>query len=273
MRLKTPIVAAAAAGLLTLATGVTTLGQGNPNQPGYWEDQFAHEALCFRHDAGDNTEHGTFNDANTAYTLGAYGSTWWGNHWEAVIVNANGDDTVFRHPDAGSSYSAPDDAQIDHVIVCKGNSETRPTPRPTPEPTPRPTPEPTPQPTPEPTPEPTPQPTPDVTPAPTPDVTPAPTPDVTPGPTPRGTDRPSRTPRPTPEATEGPRRTHRPTTPPEPTLPPGLDLPPTDTAGGYGASSGQGTDLSGLMFGLAILGSAGAAFILLALRREAADRR
>jgi hypothetical protein len=264
MRLKTPIVAAAAAGLLTLATGLGALAQGNPNQASYWEDQFAHEALCFRHDAGENTEHGTFNDDDTAFVLGAYSSTWWGNHWEAVIVNANGEDTVYRHPDAGSSYSAPGDAEIDHVIVCKGNSEVRPTPRPTPEPTPRPTPEPTPQPTPEPTPQPTPEPTPDVTPAPTPDVTPAPTP-------PGGT---TPTPTPTPDATEKPRRTPRPTEIPVPTIKPNLDLPPTDAAADFGtASGGQGSDQSGLLLGMAILASTGAALVVLSLRREAAHKR
>ncbi|MEZ4597315.1 MAG: hypothetical protein R3C32_11130 [Chloroflexota bacterium] len=92
-----------------------------------------------------------------------------------------------------------------------------------------------------------------------------PTPDVTP--TPDATEEPG----PTPDATHRPRRTHRPTQPPAPTIKPNLDLPPTDTAGDFGATSGgQGGDQSGLLLGMAILASTGAAFIVLSLRREAA---
>ena len=106
------------------------------------------------------------------------------------------------------------------------------------EPTPRPTPEPTPEPTPRPTPKPT--------------------------PTPDGTDRPDRTPRPTPRATEG-----RP-----PTLPPNLDLPPTDTAGDYGMTGGDSQGAGqGILFLLAVMAAAGSTYGIRTVRRRAAAKR
>lgn len=136
------------------------------------------------------------------------------------------------------------------------------------EPTPRPTPEPTPRPTLEPTPAPTPQPTPE----PTPDVSapPEPTPDAStpPQPTPDATEGPRRTPKPTPKATEGPHHTPKP-----PRVPPGLDMPPTDTAGDFGAGGGtQGAD-QGILFLLAALTAAGGAYGIRTVRRRAGAKR
>src|SRR5688572_7527956 len=86
MRLRTPIAAATAAGLLTLATGLAAVAQSGPGDPSSWEDEFAHEAMCFGHEAGDDSEHGDFVNGGASFRMGQYLSKWWGNHWEALVL-------------------------------------------------------------------------------------------------------------------------------------------------------------------------------------------
>lgn len=259
--MKRPLGVLLALALLLLSAGaVLAYPTGSDaNQPGNWEDQFPHPAKCFKHEAGDSGAHGFFSADNKTYTLNTFDQSWYGNHWEAIIVAAGALDSPDRnqvtvHPSAGAGYQWSGGAKtISHVIVCKGDRPEQtpePTPRPTPQPTPEPTPEPTPRPTPEPTPEPTPSPTPRPTPEPsptpvptpgptgTPEPTPSPTPDVTPGPsaTPAGTPGPTLTPEPTDRCQGCDEPTPRPT--PHKTHP--TELPPTDTTAAASTLSDTG---------------------------------
>jgi hypothetical protein len=119
-----------------------------------------------------------------------------------------GDAVLGGSVDGGNPFIV---TQKQNGISCE--SEATPTPEVTPAPTPEVTPAPTPEETPAPTPEETPAPTPEVTPAPTPEVTPAPTPEETPTGGVGGATA-------TPAATAG------------------TTLPPTDTLGDTGTTTG-----------------------------------
>jgi hypothetical protein len=61
---------------------------------------------------------------------------------------------------------------------------------------------------------------------------------------------------------------------PEPTLPPNLDLPPTDTAGDYGLTSGDSQGAGqGILFLLAVMAAAGSTYGIRTVRRRAAAKR
>ena len=104
----------------------------------------------------------------------------------------------------------------------------------------------------------------DASPTPTPCVDCAPATFAVPTPTPTPDHRPDRLPGRTPRATEG--------TPP--TIRPNLDLPPTDTAGDYGVTSGDSQGAGqGILFLLAVMAAAGSTYGIRTVRRRAAAKR
>lgn len=103
------------------------------NKPGYWEDAGPHDdAICYKHEGEEmwDNDHAYLTNDGKTVVLKPYGATWPGDHYEAIIVKAANTDLVTIHPVAGlPGYSAVDNKEVSHYIVCKG---TTPPPPPTP---------------------------------------------------------------------------------------------------------------------------------------------
>ncbi len=130
------VVAAVVFAVLVLVMAVAAYGQeGNPNDPGYWEDQFDHAATCVKIDPpdGDNP-YGSLTSDGLAVVLNPYQQAWPGDHYEALIVKSGTVDigygpgnAVYVHPSAGVEYTPPPNPggqapQVSHWIVCFGTT-------------------------------------------------------------------------------------------------------------------------------------------------------
>lgn len=215
------------------ATGQYPTGP-DANQPENWEDVFEHPAQCYKHEAGQNSAHGSYSRDGKTFTLNAFNQDWPGDHWEAIIVSAGklraaDRNQVTVHPAAGTYQWSGGEKGISHVIVCKGKK-----PKPTPTPVPTPTATPTPVPMDTPTPDPTPS-----QPAPSQPEASQSQPDVTPTPSASESIPASVQPTPTPRPSEP--VTSQPASPsPSPFLP--------NTAAGEGETTGVTMTVGSLIF-------------------------
>lgn len=145
------LASAAVVGVATAANAddsETVQWDESHNHPGFWKDYGPHEdAECYKHDANSqgnsSSDHGA--SAGSTVTLATFNQSWPGDHWELLVIKAGTQETVVVHPDAGKAYTAPENKDVSHWIVCKG---TTPTPTTTTPPTPTPTPTTTTPPTP-----------------------------------------------------------------------------------------------------------------------------
>ena len=103
------------------------------NHAWYWEawleENGHHEAQCYEHDRDKaSNSHGYLLDSKTV-VLNAYGNDWPGDHWELLVVKAGSEfNLVTVDPNSGlPGYSAYDNKDISHYIVCKGDTPDEPT--------------------------------------------------------------------------------------------------------------------------------------------------
>jgi len=129
------LISAGAGAFFASAPAYGSGGSDNPNNTGYWENQYAaHDAVCYKYgdSTSPNAHGGIVQDGDGKWSgvqLNAYQASWPGDHWEVLIVNGgpNGD-AVYEHPSAGTTYSTPgENAQgkkydVSHLIVCKGTT-------------------------------------------------------------------------------------------------------------------------------------------------------
>lgn len=132
MNFKRAIVAITSfAAALTLgASVVRATDSNNPNDAPYWQARTTHVSQCFKHTPQDSPNaHGSITNGNKAVTLNTFNQTWFGDHWELLVVNGGNGNTVIDHPSAGVAYFPPlnnggQHPNISHWIVCKGETPT-----------------------------------------------------------------------------------------------------------------------------------------------------
>lgn len=105
----------------------------NYNDPAYWETQFEHPAVCYKHEVGETTSHGVDN-GDGSVTLNPWDPSWPGDHPEALIVKSGSVDSgdgpgnaVYHHPIPGVPYFGPlnaagEQGAVSHWIFCKGTT-------------------------------------------------------------------------------------------------------------------------------------------------------
>lgn len=143
MKKLTLIVVATAT--MFLAGGTAAASSSNPNDADYWEGRTTHPSQCYKHTASGGA-HGGLSGNGKAVVLSPFDQSWWGDHWELLVVKGGSRDigfgagnAVYVHPTAGTSYAPPTNnggqvPTVSHWIVCKGETPTPPattTPPPT----------------------------------------------------------------------------------------------------------------------------------------------
>lgn len=115
-------MAALVLGVLGLLPSQQADAQAAPelNDPAYWETQTEHESQCFKHEGGDllSNVHGT-SDGLVVF-LNSFNPSWFGDHWELLVVKAATENAVYDHPIVGVPYPAATGQEVSHWIICKG---------------------------------------------------------------------------------------------------------------------------------------------------------
>ncbi|HEX5859999.1 MAG TPA: hypothetical protein VFY91_17960 [Microbacterium sp.] len=107
--------------------GTPQKAESAQNSPEYWEEEYAaHGAVCYSHQGAEGSEHGTITNGGLTVTLKPYQQSWYGDHWEVLVIKAGNTNNVTQHPQAGVAYASPvnsgnQQAVVSHWIICKGD--------------------------------------------------------------------------------------------------------------------------------------------------------
>lgn len=113
------------------ANGAVPTGSA-ANQASNWETHLLAdkgiEAQCYKHEADRNGNSGTMHGFSIGHQvkLVNFVQSWPGDHWALLVIKAGTQNNVIYNPQAGVFYNAPQNKDVSHWIVCKG--ETPPPP-------------------------------------------------------------------------------------------------------------------------------------------------
>jgi len=114
-----------AALLLTTTTATAAPPTGSDaNQPSTWvsylKSEYGINAECYKHEGTGQTVHGTATSKTV--TLAPYGQDWFGDGYALLVIKAGTVDQLTIQPAAGVPYASPQNKDISHWIICKGET-------------------------------------------------------------------------------------------------------------------------------------------------------